>query len=796
MKFRLIFISSIILLAITFLSCTIEQFELTWTKIDGESPSARIQHSIAYIGEGRVILFGGYSKTGEYLSDTWEYDVNTQVWTDLTPDGINPPARNQHSLAYIGNGRVILFGGYNETGEYLSDTWEYDINSGMWIEYNVEGSKPPARANHSMVFAGKGKLLLFGGKSKSGSGDDVYLSDTWIYDIADNHSWTEYNTEGVKPFERHSHSLSFCGDSQVLLFGGDVEDIGISSDTWIYDVSSNTWEKLGNFDELPSKRMNHKVTYLGGNTVVLFGGYGGYTGTEYLSDTWTYNSTENAWYPCSIQSEALPELRSYHSIAYVEGGKAVMFGGKPEQDNYYSDTWVCSSIENLLDNMSYNNDVPIMNVDKRNLTLDDAMMLGDTSSGEFIVSNTGTGSYHCLISSDASWLTIAQTDLTIDSVPQTITVEADTTSLSMGYHPATLTISSDTADIQGSPKAINLHFYVSGNWQDHTPTQTVSSGRFAHSLSYIGNDKALLFGGYGMGDFQTEVLDQTWEYDLTTNTWTDLTPVSPTSYPVARYYHSSAYIGNETMIMFGGYDENDALLSDTWEYNSSTNTWTEITTTNTPPERYSHDIVYLEDGKALLFGGYDDTACMDDTWIYDTSTQNWTECGTSGTILPVRVDHKLAFAGNGKVILFGGSYLDGSWLTRNDTWIYDITTDTWTELSFDGDIPSASYAYCLSYIGDNKIILFNKEDEGVWMLDVDNNLWKHFTLPETMPLKRDYSNMCFIDNGKVLMFGGWAVSGTTRFDDTWIFDGGNLIGELGQNPKNRVKTSWAFRKDF
>ena len=78
------------------------------------SPSARTGHALAYdSARGRVVLFGGFDSSGNVFSDTWEWDGD--AWTDVTPSGANtsPSARNNHALAYdSARGRVVLFGGF------------------------------------------------------------------------------------------------------------------------------------------------------------------------------------------------------------------------------------------------------------------------------------------------------------------------------------------------------------------------------------------------------------------------------------------------------------------------------------------------------------------------------------------------------------------------------------------------------------------------------------------------------------------------------------------------------------
>ncbi len=50
-------------------------------------PLKLASHNLAYDAESdRVVLFGG--DANPLISDeTWAYDLNTNTWTDLSPDG-------------------------------------------------------------------------------------------------------------------------------------------------------------------------------------------------------------------------------------------------------------------------------------------------------------------------------------------------------------------------------------------------------------------------------------------------------------------------------------------------------------------------------------------------------------------------------------------------------------------------------------------------------------------------------------------------------------------------------------
>jgi hypothetical protein len=43
-------------------------------------PSAREGHSLTYMGHGKLLMFGGYTKMGETNNELWLFDMETQKW--------------------------------------------------------------------------------------------------------------------------------------------------------------------------------------------------------------------------------------------------------------------------------------------------------------------------------------------------------------------------------------------------------------------------------------------------------------------------------------------------------------------------------------------------------------------------------------------------------------------------------------------------------------------------------------------------------------------------------------------
>lgn len=336
---KILILINITLIMLTIMYCSpLSNIDIEWIKltISGDRPSARYGHSIAYAGEKKVIMFGGFYNSS-YLQDTWEFDSSTNTWTEYNTTGTRPAERIHHTLSYAGDSKLILFGGYNGS-DYLNDTWEYALDTHTWTEYNTSGTRPLYRSEHTLSYIDNGKLILYGGRYLSGEGKYYYLEDTWEYDV-DTHTWTEYNEDDDNPFSRASHNSSYLIDNTLLLFGGYVDEIGNSSDTWEYDLSSHIWSYMDT-TKSPSKRIQHRMSYFSSCYAVMFGGYGDYSGNEYLNDAWIFNSTNNQWIETNIISD-IPTARKNHSLAHIDDNTILMFGGEDNNNELLSDMWIC-----------------------------------------------------------------------------------------------------------------------------------------------------------------------------------------------------------------------------------------------------------------------------------------------------------------------------------------------------------------------------------------------------------------------------------------------------------------------
>ncbi len=245
----------------------------------------------------------------------------------------------------------------------------------------------------------------------------------------------------------------------------------------------------------------------------------------------------------------------------------------------------------------------------------------------------------------------------------------------------------------------------------------------------------------------------------------------PTTKPSTRYGHAMATVyGTHKVVLFGGTDGISNFYNDTWVFDLDTNTWTEKFPINNPKARHFHSMagVYGTD-KVVLFGGTTGIY-MNDTWIYDLSDNTWT-MKTPSTIPHIRQGQVMStILGTDNIIMFGGD--GGDPFYYKETWIYDLSNNTWTD-KMPVNNPSGRVSMAMAPIhGTDKVILFggftpflNAE---TWIYDFSDNNWTQ-KLPTRYPSERCYHSMATIcGTDEILLFGGWQSTGNV--DDTWIYD--------------------------
>ena len=303
------------------------------------------------------------------------------------------------------------------------------------------------------------------------------------------------------------------------------------------------------------------------------------------------------------------------------------------------------------------------------------------------------------------------------------------------------------------------------------------SARFGYGMVYDDSiNKIILFGGGFQDSSSYSYFGDTWIYDPTANVWTE---INPQQSPSARSSHSMVYDSiNQKIILFGGVDLNDNWLNETWIFDSQLQNWNQVFPDNSPSIRGSSSLYYdIQAQKAILYGGYRDVGGhLDDTWAYDYSTNNWTNLNPS--IKPTgRYGAPMVYDPiNNRGFMFGGR----TTTITDDNWVYYYSNNSWFDLALSSK-PSNRYWQGLTCdLVAQEIIMFGgRSSSGVgealadtWIYDLVSNEWSEVS-PTVQPSNRFHVSLVYNpENDNTIMFGGFRFQNIC-FGDTWGYSNSN-----------------------
>ncbi len=290
-------------------------------------PVPRSSHALAYDPvRGTTVLFGGIDNIGQVLGDTWEWDG--LAWSAVTPATSSPSPRYGHAMAYDRTrGRAVLFGGEDGASTF-ADTWEWDGVD--WIPASPATSSPPARARHAMAHDGaRGVTVVFGGSADQGL---TYLGDTWEWDGSD---WSSPPVASP-PAPRDGAAMGYLpGRGRLVLYGGlrlnDPMGPVVLDETWEFDGAA--WTQLS-----PSLTPNAILGYAGAidvarDRLVLAGFAEGFGGPLFVA----YEFDGAEWAPLDFRT--IPSPRFAHALAYDPVRRQVVMHGGTDGFSAIGETW-------------------------------------------------------------------------------------------------------------------------------------------------------------------------------------------------------------------------------------------------------------------------------------------------------------------------------------------------------------------------------------------------------------------------------------------------------------------------
>jgi len=252
-----------------------------WTHVDphcaSSIPCPRGGHSLTVVSPNRLMLFGGSSRTADFFSDIYAFELETHRWILLEPKGQAPVGRSGHS-AIAFKSQLVIFGGQtvvrdSTTGEMelriLHDCFLLDIDSLTWRGCQI--SNPLPRNGHA-AFLVDTTMYIVGGSDENGAHNDVYSMNLDHLLDTGKGEWLRVNASGPFPQPRELHSgvaiATASKEAQVSFFVlAGRSGPHIFNDSFIFDSGSSSWSSFG---RCPA-RAGHSVVNFD-SWLLLFGG--------------------------------------------------------------------------------------------------------------------------------------------------------------------------------------------------------------------------------------------------------------------------------------------------------------------------------------------------------------------------------------------------------------------------------------------------------------------------------------------------------------------------------------------
>ena len=302
------------------------------------------------------------------------------------------------------------------------------------------------------------------------------------------------------------------------------------------------------------------------------------------------------------------------------------------------------------------------------------------------------------------------------------------------------------------------------DWANKNPSSAPVAREGPGMVFETHDNEALLFGGYSGSD-----RFDTWLYNFATNSWTQ---VSTPTHPAGREFPGFSYDPvQQVVVMFGGVNGTNGFLNDTWEFDLVTQTWSQQSPPIAPPPFVDNPLAYDAANSRHIMFGQDLVSGQMRTWAYNAATHTWAN-RIPGSSPGIRTSFAMAYdpaRSGGRVTLFGGINPfppPGTFLS--DTWEYNYGANTWSQVFVTG--PSGRTGHAMTYrSSDSSIYLFAGGTSSGPLQDT----WKYSSTPawsvvstSTHPAPRQYMGFAWDSLNDVgVMFGG--STGGTPLGDTW-----------------------------
>lgn len=246
----------------------------------GMPPPPRADHSAVWDPEGgKMYVFGGSEAwpSSCAFNDLWTYAPETSAWQQIAPLGTPPQSGCYEAVWDPGDRRILVLG---RTG-----LWTFCTASSRWEELHPEGEPPPACRCRSAVWdADTQRLYVVCMWSQGEVWAFASETEIWVY-VASANSWTHINSSGpTPPGHREYVALWDSTTHEIVAFGGfSWSDTSAEYNVWVYRFTTNSWERLPTSSK-PAPNYSHTALWDAVRRKLYLFGFG----EPAAKDLWTY----------------------------------------------------------------------------------------------------------------------------------------------------------------------------------------------------------------------------------------------------------------------------------------------------------------------------------------------------------------------------------------------------------------------------------------------------------------------------------------------------------------------------
>jgi hypothetical protein len=265
--------------------------------------TSRQNAAAVLLGNGRVLVSGGFGGTGAFHNWQSSAEVFDPATGVFSPVGSMVVGRGMHTLTRLFNNKVLVVGGYTGFAA-LSSAELYDS---VTHTFTATGSMSQARMSHTATLMPLGNVLVTGGTDFSST-----LSSVESFTASGNSG--SFAPAGSMTVARQQHSATMLLNGKLLVTGGTNNTGASLASAEITGLNGSGFTAL---PAMPSARAGHVSTVLSNGTILIAGGRaaGSNLQSAVLFD------------PFFTSTSSMVVQRTEHTASRLASGQVLVAGG-------------------------------------------------------------------------------------------------------------------------------------------------------------------------------------------------------------------------------------------------------------------------------------------------------------------------------------------------------------------------------------------------------------------------------------------------------------------------------------